>query len=378
MSASNIPDVNDALNEFYKLKSTYETAYYTKYVKPIILSKDKSKREKRIDYSKLPKAECINCKRNVGTIFSIKNDIEEYVRIFTAKCGDSDDPCPLDINIEYAGRYTYDSQIANNDEDLTEIKTKIIKDKNDMMFGYISQPDAIQKFNDKTTELKDITEIAGFVINTNIVINENPEKKVLLKNLEDDFGINYLMPFKNMTKEYDDSNGTDQKKMHEAVKFYVNEMIPKIREIQDLKYETEFVDCEQSDNDDKYFLFQRKNSLTKLEFNFFSKDSVKSFVKGVLQPSANASSKTKTRKIRRKIEFELTPAATAAAAEPTSEPGVTVEPGLTAAETTVEPAVTTVEPGVDVEPAVTTVEPGVTVEQGLAAVEPTVESTKKV
>ena len=27
-----------------------------------------------------------------------------------------------------------------------------------MMFGYISQPDAIQKFNDKTTELKDITE----------------------------------------------------------------------------------------------------------------------------------------------------------------------------------------------------------------------------
>ena len=269
MSASNIPDVNDALNEFYKLKSTYETAYYTKYVKPIILSKDKSKREKRIDYSKLPKAECINCKRNVGTIFSIKNDVEEYVRLFTAKCGDLDAPCPLDINIEYAGRYTYDSQIANNDEDLSELKNKIIKDKNDMMFGYISQPDAIQKFNDKTTELKDITEIAGFVINTNIVINENPEKKVLLKNLEDDFGINYLMPFKNMTKEYDDSNGTDQKKMHEAVKFYVNEMIPKIREIQDLKYETEFVDCEQSDNDDKYFLFQRKNSLTKLEFNFF-------------------------------------------------------------------------------------------------------------
>ena len=342
MSASNIPDVNDALNEFYKLKSTYETAYYTKYVKPIILSKGKSKREKRIDYSKLPKAECINCKRNVGTIFSIKNDVEEYVRLFAAKCGDLDNPCPLDINIEYAGRYTYDSQIANNDEDLSELKNKIIKDKNDMMFGYISQPDAIQKFNDKTTELKDITEIAGFVINTNIVINENPEKKVLLKNLEDDFGINYLMPFKHMTKEYDESNGTDQKKMHEAVKFYVNEMIPKLREIQELKYETEYVDCKQSEEDtktnesDEYFLFQRKNSLAKLEFNFFSKDSVKSFVKGVLQPSVNpSSSKSKTRKIRPKLKLiEVAAEPTVSGVEPTVS-GVDTEPTVSGIEPTV-------------------------------------------
>lgn len=65
-------DVNDALNEFYKLKSTYETEYYTKYVKPIISSEGMSKREKKAAYSKLPKAECINCKRNVGTLFSIK------------------------------------------------------------------------------------------------------------------------------------------------------------------------------------------------------------------------------------------------------------------------------------------------------------------
>ena len=358
MSASNIPDVNDALNEFYKLKSTYETAYYTKYVKPIILSKGKSKREKRIDYSKLPKAECINCKRNVGTIFSIKNDVEEYVRLFAAKCGDLDNPCPLDINIEYAGRYTYDSQIANNDEDLSELKNKIIKDKNDMMFGYISQPDAIQKFNDKTTELKDITEIAGFVINTNIVINENPEKKVLLKNLEDDFGINYLMPFKHMTKEYDESNGTDQKKMHEAVKFYVNEMIPKLREIQELKYETEYVDCKQSEEDtktnesDEYFLFQRKNSLAKLEFNFFSKDSVKSFVKGVLQPSVNpSSSKSKTRKIRPKLKLiEVAAEPTVSGVEPTVEVGV--EPTVSGVEPTVEVGVEPTVSGVVAEPTV--------------------------
>jgi len=298
-------DVNDALNEFYKLKSKYETDYYINYVKPIISSKVFSKREKRLAYSKLPKPECINCKRNVGTIFSIKKDVDEFMRIFTAKCGDIEAPCPLNINIEYADRHTYVSQMEINDNDLNELKLQIIKDKNDLMFGYIDQNEAVAKFNAKTDELKELTEIAGYVINTNIVTNENPEKKVLTKTLEDEFGMSYLIPFKNMMKEFNESNGRDKKKVNEAVKFYVDEMTPKIREIQKLKYEREFIDYEPNISGDNYFLFQRKNSLVNLELNFFSKDAVKSFVKGVLESRqpAKKSSKTKTRKIRQTIQL---------------------------------------------------------------------------
>lgn len=227
------------------------------------------------------------------------------MRIFTAKCGDIDAPCPLDINIEYADRHTYVSQMEINDNDLNELKIQLIKDKNDLMFGYIEQNEAVLKFNQKTDELKELTEIAGYVINTNIVTNENPEKKVLTKNLEDEFGVAYLIPFKNMIKEYDESNGRDKKKVHEAVTFYVDEMIPKIREIQKLKYEREFIDWEIKGSGDNYLLFQRKNSLVNLELNFFSKDAVKSFVKGVLESRqpAQKSSKTKTRKIRPKIQL---------------------------------------------------------------------------
>jgi hypothetical protein len=264
-----------------------------------------SKREKRLAYSKLPKPECINCKRNVGTIFSIKKDVDEFMRIFTAKCGDIETPCPLNINIEYADRHTYVSQMEINDNDLNELKLQIIKDKNDLMFGYIDQNEAVAKFNAKTDELKELTEIAGYVINTNIVTNENPEKKVLTKTLEDEFGMSYLIPFKNMMKEFNESNGRDKKKVNEAVKFYVDEMTPKIREIQKLKYEREFIDYEPNISGDNYFLFQRKNSLVNLELNFFSKDSVKSFVKGVLESRqpAKKSSKTKTRKIRQTIQL---------------------------------------------------------------------------
>ena len=48
----------EAINEFYRLKNKYESVYYEKNVNPIVKS-DKSKREKSIDYSKLPKHELI-------------------------------------------------------------------------------------------------------------------------------------------------------------------------------------------------------------------------------------------------------------------------------------------------------------------------------
>ena len=39
--------VEDATNEYYRLKNLYETSYYEKYIKPIVKAEKKSKREKR-------------------------------------------------------------------------------------------------------------------------------------------------------------------------------------------------------------------------------------------------------------------------------------------------------------------------------------------
>ena len=155
--------IDEALNEYYKLKSKYEDNYHDKYIKPILRSDGKSKREKRLEYQKLPKPECINCKRNVGSIFTIKKDPQEYSRTFIAKCGDLDDPCPLNIVFDYTGRDELDKEILKHDNDIKEVKNKIISDKNNMMFGYIDQNKAVEQFNIDTTELKEITEAAGFI-----------------------------------------------------------------------------------------------------------------------------------------------------------------------------------------------------------------------
>jgi hypothetical protein len=278
--------VQEVLNEFYKMKSKYETTYYEKYVKPIIKSKDKSKREKRVEYSKLPKAECINCKRNVGTVFSIKPDPEDYKRIFIAKCGDLDDPCPLDIQFELADRQRLETQTKEDTNDLNYIKTKIVVDKNDTIFGYTDEQTAIIRFKLNTEKMTEATEMLGYTINTNITINDSPEKKELLKHLEIDFGDNLLIPFKNMIKEYEASGHSNNSKMIEAITFYKDEMIPALSEIQKLKYKTdmiEFNENEKSKSDSIYTLLQRRNNLASSEFNFFTDDKFISFVKGVYE-----------------------------------------------------------------------------------------------
>ena len=65
----------DKINQQYK--------HNDKYIKPILKS-NKSKKEKRVEFSRLPKNECINCKRNVGTIFNIYQDPKQSLRFLLA------------------------------------------------------------------------------------------------------------------------------------------------------------------------------------------------------------------------------------------------------------------------------------------------------
>jgi hypothetical protein len=309
--------VDDAINEYYRLKNIYETSYYEKYIKPIIKATKKSKREKRVEYSKLPKAECVNCKRNVGTIFAI-NYKDIWTRNFSVKCGDLTEPCPLNISI-LCGKYKqYEDDIKIYEDDIDKLKTDIIKEKYNIMFGYTPEETGIDNFTTLSNELKETTMLIGHIIEKNILVNDNPEKNELLKKSVDIFGNEYLLQFKQMVRQYDESG--DNQVINEAIKFYVNEMIPRLKEIQELKYEVNYVDYDQEEL--KYSLYQRKNSLLNLETFFGDESKVVSFVKGlkasiVAAPSApldksgksstlkvgKISSKSKTKTKKKKLEF---------------------------------------------------------------------------
>lgn len=274
----------EAINEFYRLKDKYESEYYDKYVKPILKNK-KSKREKRIEYSRLPKHACINCKRNVDTIFSITFNGDDYIRQFIAKCGDLSDPCPLDIQINYSFRNQIKKLVYTGMNEIEEIKLEIIKQKNSALF--FDNKNIVSVFEKLTEKLKNETESTGSAIETDILKNDNPEKKVLLNKTIDEFGKGFILPFKQMIQDY--KNNNDELKMNQAIKFYIDEMVPKLKEIQQLKYDVNLIEFDNTANE--YKLIQLPNSLENQEYYFESDDKVIKFVKGVKKTK-----KTKTLK----------------------------------------------------------------------------------
>ena len=291
--------VIEAINEFYRLKDNYESGYNKRYVLPIVKS-DRPNNAKRVDFSRLPKPECINCKRNVGTIFTIKNDTKEDVRNFIAKCGDLTEPCPLEIQINYSVRDQLYNSIIDGSKSIEAIKLEIIKEKNKALFF---NKDVVSAFEKLTSDLKLKTEMVGFGIETNILRNYNPEKYALIKKNIDEFGKGFIVPFKQLISDYMDTENALV--LTEAVTFYVKEMVPKLKEIQEMKYAVNFVEYNPDDN--TYKLIQYPNSLEDGEYFIKEDDKIVKFITGVRKEKKSKNSKTmknsdipnnKTKKIR--------------------------------------------------------------------------------
>jgi len=134
----------NALNTYYKLKTAYENAY-NKDKNKIIKMKGLSWKEKRVEFAKL-KPKCINCKRPVGTLFYTTNQKGE--RSLVAKCGDKSNPCPLNIVIDLGYIVNLSTELINDEKTIAGVKNEIIIDKNNLLFGYITSKEAVEKFDD--------------------------------------------------------------------------------------------------------------------------------------------------------------------------------------------------------------------------------------
>jgi len=299
--------IDDAINEYYKLKQKYEHDYYDKYVKPIVKS-NRSTREKRIAFAKLPKYNCVNCHRQVNSVFSIHSDGE--VKTYKATCGDVDKPCAFNIEITYSNRTPYRTLIPESLAIVESEKIALIKKKNDIMF-FVQHPELehyMTSFDEITDNLKESTNISGSIIELNLLTNENPAKIELLQKLITAFGKDFILSFKVMINKFKQSkNDAD---MHEAIRFYTQEMTPQLAEIQKLKYAINYVEFDPATN--KYHLIQRRNSLQNEEYSpTHDDDKIVSFIKGMRSPARQtrrnnsvSNSLRQTRRIRPVLEIE--------------------------------------------------------------------------
>ena len=167
----------EKLNEFYKLKTSYENQ----------LAKDKAKilknttlswKEKRNEFRKF-KTKCIKCKRPVGNIFTIKLDSsneEKSGKNLKAKCGDLIEPCNFVIDYFVPETTLYTDTISKFEKEIIGLKNDVINTKNKLLFGYASTENAVEKFDTLKTYINDTSSVLEYLIDKYTDVVDNKEK----------------------------------------------------------------------------------------------------------------------------------------------------------------------------------------------------------
>ena len=240
-------EFTDAVFMFYKLKNQYEHSI-NEQKKKIIKLEGMSWREKRREYKRY-KPKCINCKRAVGTVFSVKRNLGESgedvdSRILRAYCGDRLNPCPL--NIEIASNLFNTKEYLNDEEDnLTKDKSEVIKYKNDLLFGYLSENEVVNKFEELKEKIKSETSNYEFLLSQyNEIVNNNEKFKKINKNTKEIYEL--IDKIRNTMDKYEKTDNTNY--VADVVTLYTNDLVPKIKQNNKLKYKVEYVDFNEYDS----------------------------------------------------------------------------------------------------------------------------------
>lgn len=256
-------EFNDAVFLFYKLKGQYES--HIELAKKIILkSKVLNWREKRRMY-KREKPRCINCNRRVGSIFSItrnpyteknKNKDDDNnddninkdefsnARMLKAYCGDRLNPCPLNIEIA-TNLFNIKNYLNDEEVNLTDDKIEIIKYKNDLLFGYLNENDVIDKFEELKENIKSETANYEFLLNEyNEIVNNREKMNMITENTKEIYTL--IEKIRTTISKYEKTDNIEY--VNDAVTTYINEILPKIRNNNKLKYKVNYVDFNEYDN----------------------------------------------------------------------------------------------------------------------------------
>jgi hypothetical protein len=144
----------ESLQKYFHIKGKYETS----------LKKNNKK---------IPK--CFGCKRNVGMIFSGKN------QKYTARCGDDTKPCDWKMILHRGENYVFRDTFEEMRKTLEETKENIIRQKMDTLFDYIPEDKSAELFKKHLSLFKNNSEI----VNKYQVLYEdmyfNVEKQELLQ-----------------------------------------------------------------------------------------------------------------------------------------------------------------------------------------------------
>jgi len=252
------PEFVRALNTYYSIKSEYEDNVY-KLKKKIMDNKTLSRKEKHNEFRKM-KPKCINCNRPVKTIFDIRYQPDMEARIAKAMCGDRTNPCPLNIELNLGSIINIEDDLHDSENKIREIRSEIIKDKNDLLFGYISAPDAIAKFDKIKENMADANSSYEIVLDMYMsIVNNKQTKERVDKLLLDTFAD--IKSIHEFVDKYEREPNLDF--INDLVTMYITQLLPKLRELKQLMYP--YYAVEKRDNE--CILIQKKIPIYRMELN---------------------------------------------------------------------------------------------------------------
>ena len=237
-------ELNSAVNKYYALKMKYQSGINS--LKKKINSELKKKHNAFIRL----KIKCVNCGRPVKSIFQTIYNEKTGSRSLIAKCGDVVSPCGLKININVGYCEMLPDSIILYENMLSKIKNDIIKEKNNALFGYITNEQAISNFNKMKDDVTEFTETLETYYY--LYLNTKPNKEYI-DNLQ--YKVYKLI---NTIKQQVKSNNPEN-----AVDIYLSELNPILMKLMKLKYHMNVVEFDEKT--EVYTLVQRVTTLSDFE-----------------------------------------------------------------------------------------------------------------
>ena len=214
----------DALNLYFRMKNEYETKIHNK-KKQIYEKEPNKKMAKRLIQQYTP--ECIKCKRKVGTIFTRDENI------YKAICGDTRNPCNLNVEIFTGFLLHFKEMFDLTTEDFEKTRGIIDMEKLNDLFEYVSSEDNVELYK-KSLELYIENEktYKSYLEKHNELYNNPTTKKALMTAQEKLF--TYIEKSKQFIDEYKKTNNIEFLKT--AMDLRGNEIKRELSTIRRLKY----------------------------------------------------------------------------------------------------------------------------------------------
>jgi len=258
-------DYLESIHEYFRLKNEYETKL--RKMKHTAYERGATKKESRLK-ARSVRAPCINCKRNVGTIFS--HEDQKY----TAICGDKTKPCDLHIQIFSGDYYRMDELLSMYAEDIQEDKQTIIIQKMDTLFEYVQKHTSAEQFK-KTLEKYNETSsmYKKLLVKYNDTYNNDHHREEIDRKTEEMYRIRD--DIRKLLDEYKESENREV--LIAAVEMHVKDLMPAVQNLRLSKYDTVLVETT-ADEPHISTLVQRKVSAYKRDFIYGEEPKVMKFV----------------------------------------------------------------------------------------------------